>query len=665
MTTTAMPTVSVLMPTYRQAAFIARAIGSLLDQTFQDFELVVVDDGSDDDTASAVGAFADPRIRYLRHSRNRGPGVTLNVATRAATGEFLAYLPSDDYYDPEHLERCVDLLRDHRETYLAYAGVRWVRRMHDVLVGAPEPSPTLYGCVSPWNGGNATENLDVRSGNYLALVQVVHRRGHEAAVRWRERSEVVTDALELDFWTGLLATGARFSYTGSVTCEWGDHPDQHHKIISGRGAQNRHNFVYGLSRYRQFYLVPSGERLNWQPVSHGIPVDEDKRYYPLRGRSSAGTTGQHGLKILLTGALGFNPEHLLVLEQAGHQLAGLWSTAPHFWETAGPLPFGNVLDIPHDDRWRERVRHFAPDVIYGLLNWPSIPLLHEVMRAGLAPFVVHMQESPAAAMQVGYWPMLRDLMLSSAGRIFISEESERHFETVLSPGSPFGPSLVMNADLPNRQWMTDEWSPPRSDLTPDEDEVHTVCTGRLLVTDIPMNELANRKIHVHHYGATYRQWAVPSAPAWVSAAEDSPFLHLHGDVNPQDWTRELSQYDAGWLHVFTSVNQGHIRGATWPDLNLQARIGTYAAAGLPWIMRANRGHIVGVERLATDHDVGIAYSDVDDLARRLREEKNTRQARQNMRAVRDRFTFDHHLPRLIDFFASLQPKGADDVRVTA
>src|SRR5215472_3094090 len=93
------PLVSVLMPTYRQDAFIARALESLLAQTLDDWELVLVDDGSPDDTHAVVRRYLDDgRIRYVRNVRNAGLGAALNQATALATGRTIAYLPSDDFY---------------------------------------------------------------------------------------------------------------------------------------------------------------------------------------------------------------------------------------------------------------------------------------------------------------------------------------------------------------------------------------------------------------------------------------------------------------------------------------------------------------------------------------------------------------------------------------
>lgn len=97
-----MPFFSVIVPAYNRAFTIERAINSCLRQTFQDFEVVVVDDGSSDDTESAVSRCTDPRVVYLRQE-NRGASAARNRGAEAATGEYVAFLDSDDEFLPEKL----------------------------------------------------------------------------------------------------------------------------------------------------------------------------------------------------------------------------------------------------------------------------------------------------------------------------------------------------------------------------------------------------------------------------------------------------------------------------------------------------------------------------------------------------------------------------------
>jgi glycosyltransferase involved in cell wall biosynthesis len=94
-----------MMPFFNRAATLPRAIGSVLGQTYHDWELIAVDDGSSDPSAAVVRSFGDERIRLLRHERNRGVAAARNTALDAARGEFIALLDSDDEWLPEKLAR--------------------------------------------------------------------------------------------------------------------------------------------------------------------------------------------------------------------------------------------------------------------------------------------------------------------------------------------------------------------------------------------------------------------------------------------------------------------------------------------------------------------------------------------------------------------------------
>jgi glycosyltransferase involved in cell wall biosynthesis len=104
------PTVSVCIPTYNGARYVERTIHSVLGQTFEDFELVVRDDGSTDDTLDVVQALDDPRIRIVAGRENAGAGANFALAVAEATGTYVKLLCQDDVVYPECLERQVAVL---------------------------------------------------------------------------------------------------------------------------------------------------------------------------------------------------------------------------------------------------------------------------------------------------------------------------------------------------------------------------------------------------------------------------------------------------------------------------------------------------------------------------------------------------------------------------
>lgn len=101
----ARPKYSIIIPTYNRASVLDRAIDSVLDQTYGDFEIIVVDDGSTDNTKQLVREYEDIRIRYLAHDENLGQNVARNTGIEAANGSLISYLDSDDVFTPDHLER--------------------------------------------------------------------------------------------------------------------------------------------------------------------------------------------------------------------------------------------------------------------------------------------------------------------------------------------------------------------------------------------------------------------------------------------------------------------------------------------------------------------------------------------------------------------------------
>lgn len=116
------PLVSVLMPAYNQAQYIVEALDSLLSQTYTNWEVAVVDDGSPDNVADIVAPYAarDPRIRFF-HTENRGVAAARNFAAAHTSGPLLLPLDADDILLPTYIERCVERFALHPETTAAYA----------------------------------------------------------------------------------------------------------------------------------------------------------------------------------------------------------------------------------------------------------------------------------------------------------------------------------------------------------------------------------------------------------------------------------------------------------------------------------------------------------------------------------------------------------------
>jgi glycosyltransferase involved in cell wall biosynthesis len=105
------PKVSVIIPTYNRAHLVSRAIHSVLNQTYQRFEIIVVDDGSTDKSEEAIRSFKDSRIRHISHIENKGGAAARNTGIKAAKGHYIAFLDSDDEWFPSKIEKQLEVLR--------------------------------------------------------------------------------------------------------------------------------------------------------------------------------------------------------------------------------------------------------------------------------------------------------------------------------------------------------------------------------------------------------------------------------------------------------------------------------------------------------------------------------------------------------------------------
>jgi glycosyltransferase involved in cell wall biosynthesis len=127
--------VSIVLPTYNGARYIAESIQSCLDQTYPHWELIVVDDASTDHTPCLVADFAaqDSRIRLIRHAENKKLPGALNTGFAQATGQYLTWTSDDNSYRPEALDVMVDFLNRHPDVGIVYADYSIVDEMGHVL----------------------------------------------------------------------------------------------------------------------------------------------------------------------------------------------------------------------------------------------------------------------------------------------------------------------------------------------------------------------------------------------------------------------------------------------------------------------------------------------------------------------------------------------------
>ena len=125
--------ISVITPTYNRARFLPAAVASVLSQTFGDFELIIVDDGSEDNTPDVLKPFlADRRVRYV-YQENQGQSHARNLALKQATGDFIAFLDSDDVWARDKLEKQLAVFRANSEVDIVHGDEATINEQGSVV----------------------------------------------------------------------------------------------------------------------------------------------------------------------------------------------------------------------------------------------------------------------------------------------------------------------------------------------------------------------------------------------------------------------------------------------------------------------------------------------------------------------------------------------------
>ena len=126
-----MPIVSVIIPTFNRARMVVRAVSSVLYQTFSDYEIIVVDDASNDETVDALSQFRH-HIKYLVHPKNLGVSAARNAGIKISGSPLIAFLDSDDYWLPEKLSIQVKFFKQNPRTVACQTDEVWIRKGHRV-----------------------------------------------------------------------------------------------------------------------------------------------------------------------------------------------------------------------------------------------------------------------------------------------------------------------------------------------------------------------------------------------------------------------------------------------------------------------------------------------------------------------------------------------------
>lgn len=132
--------VSVIIPTYNRAHLIKQSVESVLKQSYQNFEIIIVDDGSKDNTEEIIKQINDSRIRYIKHTVNKGASAARNTGIREAKGKYIAFQDSDDLWLPEKLEKQIERIEKTENHIGAVFGGYWIINQNGEKRYFPEQS---------------------------------------------------------------------------------------------------------------------------------------------------------------------------------------------------------------------------------------------------------------------------------------------------------------------------------------------------------------------------------------------------------------------------------------------------------------------------------------------------------------------------------------------
>ncbi len=127
------PKVSVILPNYNRERYIGEAIESVLNQTYRNLELIVLDDGSTDNSLEVVSSYKDNRLKLIRLHHIGFPGIVRNRGIEVSKGEFIGFIDSDDVWDKEKLEVQVNLLESDPEVGLVHTDYRTINEKGQIL----------------------------------------------------------------------------------------------------------------------------------------------------------------------------------------------------------------------------------------------------------------------------------------------------------------------------------------------------------------------------------------------------------------------------------------------------------------------------------------------------------------------------------------------------
>jgi len=277
------PLVSVVLPTYNRASLITRAIESVLGQEFTDLELIVIDDGSTDETSQVISRINDERLRFVHFEQNRGETFARNQGLQRARGELIAQMDSDDLWYPQKTSYQIELFERYRQLDLIFCNMLEINHLTDQTRNYFKKVARAFQRLQVQElGGDAWE---IRGGLPEALListiiphpTVMFRRSMlESVGRY---NETLRGGGDFEYWWRAAVKEAKFAYTSRALVECHIHGKN---LTSDMLAMNvRHlqaleiceQTARDLGRNDMLPLFTDARYVSW----HGIMLEQARR----------------------------------------------------------------------------------------------------------------------------------------------------------------------------------------------------------------------------------------------------------------------------------------------------------------------------------------------------------------------------------------------------
>lgn len=193
------PLVSVIIPCFNLAKYLPEAIESVLMQTYRPLEIIVVDDGSTDDTSDVARRYGDRGVKLIRQE-NKGLAAARNAGLKVASGEYLALLDADDTFLPEKMQRQVEYMESHSDCGVCYCGIYHYRE---------EKPGELLNLKYDYYSGEAAKRALLRK-NFINPLSVVLRASAVKSIGWFNEGYRNTE--DWEYWVRLAFAGVQFDY---------------------------------------------------------------------------------------------------------------------------------------------------------------------------------------------------------------------------------------------------------------------------------------------------------------------------------------------------------------------------------------------------------------------------------------------------------------------